>query len=466
MKSLKKAVFAAVLFWIITGCVTVKAETESVKVGQSVDMSKEDASYASRNPEIAVVSKDGCVTGKRKGKTKIVIVKNGKVSEKNIKVVSNGRKPSLKICADEVLITKSEVISAEPKNGLTDKESGDVQIPQKSSYLVRLHIKNISSSDAKSVLITGRIAGKKIKLKYEDFFPGEKAVLEEQIETESINPEFELISVRVRSKGMYHTRNYETDTMDYSYATEDDTPPEITGFIGKDSYNGNIPYQTVYTDTADDYDFFKYVKATDDRDEKVNISVDTSEVNFEKKGTYTITYCAEDKAGNVTEEKAKIAVRVNDQYDDMADKILARITKKKWSDKKKAVAIYNYVRGHLHYAKGGSHKDWELAAKRGIRYGRGDCFVYFSLARLLLSRAGIPNLKVVRVKGVGEHWWNMAYVEGGFYHYDCCPRVSGGRFCLVTDAQLKYYSSHRGHNSHIWAYDKKPKTPKKKISSI
>ena len=63
--------------------------------------------------------------------------------------------------------------------------------------------------------------------------------------------------------------------------------------------------------------------------------------------------------------------------------------------------------------------------------------LYYCVSRALLTRAGIPNIEVTRVQGYGHHWWNMAYVNGGFYHFDTCPRKAGGRFCLVTDAQLK-----------------------------
>ena len=47
-----------------------------------------------------------------------------------------------------------------------------------------------------------------------------------------------------------------------------------------------------------------------------------------------------------------------------------------------------------------------------------------------------------------------------------CPRKAGGRFCLLTDAQLKNYSATVGKRSHIWAYSQKPKSPEKVLSSI
>jgi hypothetical protein len=258
--------------------------------------------------------------------------------------------------------------------------------------------------------------------------------------------------------------NYKKDSVRLDYATEDKTAPKISGFIGDNSINEGIPYRTVYSDKKDSFDYFKYVTATDNRDVKVKLTVDTSKVDFKTTGTYTITYIATDKAGNTTKEKAKIGVRVKSSLDSMADSILSKITRSSWSDTKKARAIYNYTRGHIAYTGYSDKSSWEREAINGIRYGKGDCFTYYAVARALLTRAGIPNIQVTRVKGHGHHWWNMVYVQGGFYHFDCTPRTAGGKFCLLTDSQLSAYS--RGHgNSHIWAYSKKPKSATKQLSS-
>ena len=146
----------------------------------------------------------------------------------------------------------------------------------------------------------------------------------------------------------------------------------------------------------------------------------------------------------------------------MCDEILKDITRSGWSDTKKATAIYNYTRSHISYTGHSDKSSWEKAAKDGIRYGSGDCFTYYAVARALLTRAGIMNIRVNRVNSRSRHWWNMAWVQGGFYHFDACPRRAGGRFCLVTDAQLSDYSRSYG-NSHVWDYANKPT---KKISKI
>lgn len=128
--------------------------------------------------------------------------------------------------------------------------------------------------------------------------------------TERDTPEFECQKLQVYAGSMVSTYRYASDKLSSDYATPDKKAPEIRGFVGKNSYNGSIPYQTIYSDQEKTYDYFKYVYAQDNRDAKITLKVDTSKVNFKKKGTYTITYTAEDKAGNVSKKTAKIAVRV------------------------------------------------------------------------------------------------------------------------------------------------------------
>lgn len=337
-------------------------------------------------------------------------------------------------------------------------------------YKVTVNVKNKAKNDIRKLLLTGKAGGKTITFTAKNLKAGKTMTLSKNFEltskTERDTPEFECQKLQVYAGSMVSTYRYASDKLSSDYATPDKKAPEIRGFVGKNSYNGSIPYQTIYSDQEKTYDYFKYVYAQDNRDAKITLKVDTSKVNFKKKGTYTITYTAEDKAGNVNKKTAKIAVRVNDSLDQMADTVLGRIIKKDWSDQKKATAIYNYTRGHIAYTGNSNKSSWEKEASNGLRYGRGDCFTYYCVSRALLTRAGIPNIEVTRVQGYGHHWWNMAYVNGGFYHFDTCPRKAGGRFCLLTDAQLKNYSATVGKRSHIWAYSQKPKSPEKVLSSI
>lgn len=214
------------------------------------------------------------------------------------------------------------------------------------------------------------------------------------------------------------------------------------------------------------YDFKKYVHASDDMGGKVALSVDTSKINWKKSGVYNITYTAKDLAGNVTKKTAKAQVRAVNDLDRMADSILKGIVKDSWSDQKKAEAIYRYMRKNYIYVDSNDHESWEKSALYGLRYQSGNCFVFYSVSRLLLTRCGIPNIEVKRSAGSTHgHWWNYVYIDGGWYHFDTTPRRRRATFCLVTDDQLSAYSRAAG-NSHIWDKTLIPKGAKKKISKV
>lgn len=87
-------------------------------------------------------------------------------------------------------------------------------------------------------------------------------------------------------------------------------------------------------------------------------------------------------------------------------------------------------------------KNWESSALRAIRYNNGNCYAYYSLSRALFTRAGIPNIMITRYPAYAHyhHWWNLVYVKNGWYHFDTVGRRRGGRFCLLTEQQLKAYS--------------------------
>ncbi|MCI5826749.1 MAG: hypothetical protein MR020_00725, partial [Lachnospiraceae bacterium] len=252
--------------------------------------------------------------------------------------------------------------------------------------------------------------------------------------------------------------------MTVKWQIRDTTPPVISGWIGKNGYNSKDVYMVAYSDRK--YDFKKYVHASDDMGGKVALSVDTSKINWKKSGVYNITYTAKDLAGNVTKKTAKVQVRAVNDLDRMADSILKGIVKDSWSDQKKAEAIYRYMRKNYIYVDSNDHESWEKSALYGLRYQSGNCFVFYSVSRLLLTRCGIPNIEVKRSAGSTHgHWWNYVYIDGGWYHFDTTPRRRRATFCLVTDDQLSAYSRAAG-NSHIWDKTLIPKGAKKKISKV
>lgn len=480
-------IFAAVLAMILP-VVSNAAENgrKKLKLGTSFSVAAEDASYKSSDEEVAYVNAEGLVTAKKQGKATIRIKSDSRTATRKVTVIANGRKKKgVKVCTGEIAVINNIVTYTLVKNGESDHNSA-TNVNQEMGeawyhYSAVLEIENHGEEDAAKVTMDAEIAGREVTLSFGKVGGGDyaTAVAEGEVEASQISEvvqnseqgmpdevagQLSPLKLKVYSSKMYTSYDYTRKKTSYHWAAADTTPPVITGFVGKNSFNQKMPYQVVYSDDPD-YDFMQYVSATDDRGGKVALTVNTDHVDFQKSGTYKITYVAKDKAGNVRRKKARIQVRKKKEVDELADKVLSIIIKKQWSAKQKAIAIYNYTRGHIAYV-GTSNKDgWEQEAVHGIRYGQGDCFTYYAVARALLTRAGIPNIEVKRYRGAGHHWWNLVYIDGGWYHYDCGPRPGGGRFCLLTDAQLTQYSRMHG-NKYIWNYKKIPKSPKKKLSHI
>lgn len=102
---------------------------------------------------------------------------------------------------------------------------------------------------------------------------------------------------------------------------------------------------------------------------------------------------------------------------DIADSILERL--KCDNDVETARAIFNWVHTNVYYQTIGHSQTYEEAAYMGFTKKTGDCYVYFSCAKMLLDRAEIPNLMVKRypVKK-SAHFWNLVQLDGKWYHCD------------------------------------------------
>lgn len=273
-----------------------------------------------------------------------------------------------------------------------------------------------------------------------------------------------IVELRIYSKTGVVIIDKLTGKTRIAWGTKDTKAPVIKGIVGKNAYNRHYKDVCRVVYKGEEKWLLKAVSAYDDRDGEVKVTVDTSKINWNQKGIYTVVYQAKDAAGNIAKVKTKVQVRKkSDDIDRYASTILKRIVKSNWSDTKKAKAIYRYVRGKMTYVDSNDHKSWERSAVYALRYNSGNCFCYYSLSRLLLTRCGIISQVVTRYRGHGHHWWNYVYVQGGWYHYDTTPRRIRGNFCLRTGAQLTAYSRRAG-NSHIWNPKWIPKGAVKKIT--
>jgi hypothetical protein len=194
---------------------------------------------------------------------------------------------------------------------------------------------------------------------------------------------------------------------------EDTTPPTIKGVHDISILVGaSIAYK-------------KGVSVTDDFDETPTLTVDSSAVKTNVPGAYTVVYTAKDTAGNEASATAKVIVR-EVSADDVApllDTIIGSIITEGMTQRQQAKAICAYVKSNVSYRQNGIHDDLYRAAYTGIKTQSGDCYTYYALAELLLTRVGIANTVITRTsEATGRHWWNLVLYDGDdeWYHFDAC----------------------------------------------
>ena len=119
------------------------------------------------------------------------------------------------------------------------------------------------------------------------------------------------------------------------------------------------------------------------------------------------------------------------------------------TDREKAKAIYAWIKNNIGYISHSEKGNYTRGAYEGLFKYQGDCFVYAATAKELLTLAGIQNIDIVKATKNPSHYWNLVYIEDGWYHFDSTPRKDKSEFFLLTDAELEAYSStHK--NTHIF----------------
>jgi len=227
----------------------------------------------------------------------------------------------------------------------------------------------------------------------------------------------------------------------------DTEPPVITGAIARNFFKGlGISYRNGVT-------------VTDNRDSDIVLQVDSSKVDPYTPGYYPVTYFATDRAGNTT--SVTVTIRILDADEDAvyakADEVLRKIMKKDMTDREKARAIFIWVKTHISYSGPSDTSGPLQGAYAAFLSGKGDCYAYYAVSEALLRRAGIDAVGVHRVpEGSSRHYWNLVYIEDGWYHFDTCPNPATNTF-LFTESQAEQYTRRiaiRTGRSHYYDYVK------------
>lgn len=463
---------------------SVAAKQISVGKQLSIRSRTDQVSYQSSDSTVASVNNKGVITGKSAGKVTITVKRSGYQSKKIALTVKQGKKkPSLEVAYDEICLQSvkmkktgdhryqySAFVRNNAKQGQVAKIEYyyqiQVQEPVVETLTGQAHTTTQAASNAIPApdKITNWVSrNRTVVLTAKNIKAHQKSsrVYCEGDASGKISA-MHLSKVKMYTGEAIYTYYVSQKKGKLSWSKVDLTGPVITGWVGKKSVYQGEPLWLCYSDMKNTYHFDEHVKAVDSRDGKVSVSVDTSRINWDKEGIYKVYYIAKDKSGNQTKAWAKVQVCKPGAAEQIAD-IILKTKIKSGSDVEKLRKIYQYVQGNCSYTGSGSHTDWRNTAAKGIRNHSGDCFTYYSIAKLLITRSGIPHIMVRRYpeQPGRNHWWNLVYVRGGWYHFDTTPRSRKGYFCLQTDEQLHMYSTGSTFRFQEELY---PKRATKKIS--
>ncbi|MBR4896786.1 MAG: transglutaminase domain-containing protein [Clostridia bacterium] len=211
--------------------------------------------------------------------------------------------------------------------------------------------------------------------------------------------------------------------------------------------------------------FRKNVWAEDARDGAVDVYVDPSAVNLNALGTYPLIYSAVDASGNAASVTVYVTVA---DYDEetvraYADAVLAQILPWGGTEREKAKAIYDYVSQSVRYSTSTSYlmgQYWRAAYSAFTTYA-GNCYIYYAMSSVLLTRAGIENIMISRNDPNHPHYWNLVKVGGNWYHFDTCPHYAGFDLYsfLLTDAEVIDYSTYQVAGYYNFDASLYPATP-------
>lgn len=264
---------------------------------------------------------------------------------------------------------------------------------------------------------------------------------------------------------------------DYDFSTEGSFDVEITATDTSGNASSiSVPVTVLADKTApviegvepitvsmgDTVSFKSGITVTDDIDPEPSLEVDSSKVNLDKRGSYTVTYTATDAAGNSTSQtttvkvvSSKIAAATAETVNTMADEILATIITDGMTQLQQAKAVFDWVVDNITYSESAGMDDLYSAAYKGMYYHIGDCTVKQKTAEVMLNRLGIKNMEIEKIRDTRGHYWLLIDVGEGWYHYDPNLQLDGTKIFYWHDADLWAYSnSHK--NTHNYDPSKYP----------
>jgi len=176
--------------------------------------------------------------------------------------------------------------------------------------------------------------------------------------------------------------------------------------------------------------YLQDITAFDDMGRELEVQVDSSGVDQHTAGEYKVIYFAVDATGLRSEVEEIVHILdidiewMYERIDEALEAIRSDINKDEITQLDMVRGIQVWVKRFLDYSGTRSDPlhDYE-GAYRALRDRRGNCFTYYSLSAVLLTRAGIENMQIDRIPGTPtRHRWNLVNPDDrGWHHFDSTP---------------------------------------------
>ena len=244
---------------------------------------------------------------------------------------------------------------------------------------------------------------------------------------------------------------------------EPDTEPPVFSTVSANQAEETHAYAslpTVHAVIGGTVSYKSGVIATDAIDGNVEFTVDSSGVDLQTAGLYTVRYTATDRAGNTATAIRKVEVTAASKVSDatvqkLVDSVIQKIIKPSMTKPQKLRAVYDYVTKNMSYTSA-DETTLADAAYRGFTRRTGDCYNYYAMTTLLLDACEIDNMMVERYQGETTHFWLLVNAGTGWYHLDTSPlRMSDKFVCFMrTDADVAYFTKICTYRKNYYNFDK------------
>lgn len=171
-------------------------------------------------------------------------------------------------------------------------------------------------------------------------------------------------------------------------------------------------------------DYYSGVTATDAREGKKDFTVDSSNVDTSKAGTYYATYKSSDSKGNTTTYKRKITV-AHDSSD--VNALVKQMAAQCGSGVEQ---IRDFVRNKIKY--GHSYGDGD-PVWYGFTNWSGNCYVHALCFQALLREKGYETMLIWTTDKT--HYWNLVKINGSWKHMDSTPDRNHRKISIMNDEQ-------------------------------